>query len=90
MLADTSKQAYKSLDKIGAKQRRVLEVVEEFGPITNHKIAQMLGWEINRITGRVHELAEMGKIEVAYIASSDTGRKAKFWDVTNKEQRSLF
>jgi len=46
--------------KLGDKQRRVYEVIKERGPVTNEEIKQILGWEINRITGRTFELRHFG------------------------------
>jgi predicted transcriptional regulator len=40
----------------------VMKVIREKGPITRQDIAQELGWEINRITGRVRELLDKNNI----------------------------
>lgn len=80
-IASTSLFAYRSIANIGAKQSIVLEKIEELQPCSNKQIAKALGWEINRVTGRVNELAKMGLIKTEKIAKGDTGRPEKLWQI---------
>lgn len=57
MHQDTSRKAYQAIKaSLGEKQRQVYEVLKRIGPSTNRELAEELGWEINRVTPRVHEL----------------------------------
>ena len=86
MLANTSREAYNSIKpKLGAKQKQVLDTIKDFEPVTNDMIAKLLNWEINRVTGRVHELAELGLIEQSGYGLTSSGRRAKAW-VTKKSE----
>ena len=80
-IAGTSLFAYRSIVDLGDKQSKVLEKIEEIQPCSNKQIARSLGWEINRVTGRVNELAKMGLIKTERIAVGDTGRPEKLWQV---------
>lgn len=85
MLANTSREAYNSIKpKLGTNQKRVLDTIKDFEPVTNDMIAKLLNWEINRVTGRVHELAEYGIIEQSGYGLTSSGRRAKAW-VTKKQ-----
>lgn len=80
MLAHTSKSAYDSIrDSLGAKQRQVYDVIRRNEPVTNEQIAYLLGWEINRVTGRVNELVKMGFVAQMGHAKTKSGRNAKAW-----------
>lgn len=83
-VAITSKIAYASIDNLGDKQREVLEKIEEIQPCSNKQIARSLGWEINRVTGRVNELAKKGFIKCAGMAMGETGRPEKVWEVKDE------
>lgn len=80
-IASTSLFAYKTLVNLGDKQSKVLEKIEEMQPCSNKQIARALGWEINRVTGRVNELAKKGLIKTERIAVGETGRPEKLWQV---------
>lgn len=80
-VAGTSLFAYKSIVNLGAKQTTVLEKIEELQPCSNKQIARALGWEINRVTGRVNELCKLGLIKTEHTAVNDTGRPEKLWEI---------
>lgn len=80
-VASTSLTAYKSIVNLGAKQTTVLEKIEEIQPCSNRQIARSLGWEINRVTGRVNELAKLGLIKTESIQTGETGRPEKLWQI---------
>ena len=80
-VASTSLFAYRTISNLGEKQSKVLEKIEELQPCSNKQIARALGWEINRVTGRVNELAKIGLIKTEKIAKGETGRPEKLWQI---------
>lgn len=80
-VASTSLFAYRTIANLGEKQSKVLEKIEELQPCSNKQIARALGWEINRVTGRVNELAKIGLIKTEKIAKGETGRPEKLWQI---------
>lgn len=80
-IARTSRLAYESLNDLGNKQTEVLIKIEEMQPCSNKQIAKALGWEINRVTGRVNELAKLGYIKSERMARNDVGRLEKLWEL---------
>jgi chromosome segregation and condensation protein ScpB len=55
--------AYASIAPVTGQARiEVLRVIRESQPITRQDIAARLGWEINRVTGRVRELLDKNTI----------------------------
>lgn len=83
-IAYTSRMAYGSLQRLGEKQAEVLAKIEELQPCSNKQIAKSLKWEINRVTGRVSELAKMGYIKSERAAKNEIGRVEKLWEVNNE------
>ena len=76
-----SLDAYDSIkDELGDKQQKVLETVMTLGMATNRMISKSLGWEINRVTGRVNELVNKGILVPAgdYLDPS-TSRTVNMW-----------
>jgi len=65
---ETSREAYDRLTRTGNLQRREAEVLlgafTHFhdGPFTRKELAHAMGWEINRITGRVLTLIQRGTL----------------------------
>lgn len=57
--------AYHTLENKEKKKAVVLEVIQKLGRCSQAEIATYLGWEINRITGRVDDLVKDKKIRVA-------------------------
>jgi hypothetical protein len=47
--------------KLGYAQRQVMIAITRYPNSTNNELAQILGWPINRITGRVNELRNPDK-----------------------------
>lgn len=80
-VANTSLLAYKSIVNLGNRQATVLEKIEEIQPCSNKQIARSLGWEINRVTGRVNELAKLGLIKSERTEIGETGRLEKVWEL---------
>lgn len=48
---------------LSERQREVLEVFADGEEYTDHDIAESLGWEINRVTGRIKELIEAHRLD---------------------------
>lgn len=91
MIADTSLQAYKDIrDKLGEKQLTVLEAIKSHPDSTNFRLAKILGWEINRVTGRVNELAGLGYIEQSGIVRDINERPAKTWRYKQRGHNYMF
>lgn len=84
-IAYTSRIAYASIENINSKQSEVLAKIEEIQPCSNKQIAKALKWEINRVTGRVNELAKKGFIKSEKVARNNIGRTEKLWEI--KEQK---
>lgn len=83
----TSRLAYDSVQDLGNKQSEVFTKIEELQPCSNKRIAKALGWEINRVTGRVNELAKMGLIKSEKVARNSLGRLEKLWEINEKEDK---
>ena len=67
-------------------QAKVLDLIKRAKrPVCNQEIAYELGLEINRVTGRVHELVEKGKLKQAFKAQyPPTQRTVTYWRLTEK------
>ena len=80
-MAYTSILAHNSIKELGNKQMEVLIKIEEIQPCSNKDIAKALRWEINRVTGRVNELAKLGYIKSEKMARNNIGRLEKLWEI---------
>ncbi len=80
----TSIESYEKLFKnneITQRQLQVLQILrQDLGFGTNRMIAKKLGWDINRVTGRVTELREKGLVIYAgdYL-DKETNRTVNLW-----------
>jgi DNA-binding MarR family transcriptional regulator len=80
-IAITSRLAYDSVQELSNKQAEVLEKIEELQPCSSKEIAKALNWEINRVTGRVNELAKKELIKSEKMARNNIGRLEKLWEI---------
>ena len=65
---------------IGAKQKTVYAVILAKGMATNRMIAKELGWDINRVTGRVTELVSKGMVTAnGTFKDVETNRTVTLW-----------
>tara|TARA_R100000030_G_scaffold100981_1_gene95605 strand:- start:2263 stop:2526 length:264 start_codon:yes stop_codon:yes gene_type:complete len=66
---------------ISKRQAQVLKVLHlELGQATNRMIANKLGWDINRVTGRISELRNKGLVSHAGdYYDSQTERTVNLW-----------
>ena len=63
MIHPNSSAAMASIAPVTGQARiEVLRVIRDKQPITRQDIAASLGWEINRVTGRVSELLDKNNI----------------------------
>ena len=79
--------------KLGKRQRQIMEALKDLGnSATNRQLAKHLGWEINRVTGRINELCEMKKVlGNKTIKDPETNRMVTLWQKSaiNNEQIQL-
>jgi len=74
--------AYVDLNK---QQRKVLEVIEKWQPISNDRIASHLGCYPHQVTPRVLELRELGYVEYCGEGESTISkRKVSLWRINRK------
>lgn len=66
------------------KQLEVLICLKnELGQATNRMIAKKLGWDINRVTGRVRELRDKGLVNrIGDYYDKETERTVNLWACT--------
>tara|TARA_R110000744_G_scaffold94234_1_gene181981 strand:+ start:662 stop:913 length:252 start_codon:yes stop_codon:yes gene_type:complete len=79
-----SLDSYEDLkDKLTQRQVQVLQELKSLKTGTNRMIAKSLGWDINRITGRVTELREKGLVVSAggYF-DKETNRTVNLWKLS--------
>ncbi len=81
MIQDTSLFAYSvATQRLGAKQKEVLDCLRYFLDATNAEIAAKKGWPVNRITPRVLELRKLGLIlDAGKRPCRITGSMAHCW-----------
>lgn len=65
---------------LGKRQTTVYNVIKTIGPVSNRQIASNLGWDINRVTGRVSELVSKGKVvSETTMYDNETKRTVRLW-----------
>lgn len=81
-MQQTSLLAYRSLERIGQKQKACYSAIQALVSASNYDIAKLLGWDINRVTGRVKELRELNLVKESYRDIHPvTDRKVIYWSV---------
>lgn len=84
-IRSTSVEALHSLNDLGSRQSEVLSVIIKDGPLCNLHIATRLKKPINQITPRTNELVALGLVEELFRdIVAETGRRAIFWNITDK------
>ena len=83
----TQVDSYKKLvdsGTIGNKQKKVYKTIKSLGQATNRMIANDLGWDINRVTGRVTELVNLGMVsDSGTFKDMETNRTVTLWKCSN-------
>lgn len=75
----TRNDAYYSLEHLSESRARVMRAVIEHGPVSDADIAEILGWTINRVTGRRSELVSLGMVAEAGTKVSGYGKRVVTW-----------
>lgn len=90
-LAATSREAYATIrEKLGQKQQIVYDTLKDYPDgLTNEQLSGVLGWPINRITGRTNELNKFGMIAVNGLRPGKSGISAKVWVVKDMNDAKL-
>ena len=81
----TSLEAYRELNYsgvLGKNQLIIYNTISTNPDITDLKIAQSLGFNINQVTGRRNELMKKGLVESTQKVLSPTGRTVHAWKIT--------
>ena len=77
----TSMIAYRGVDKLSARQI-VYDAILKMQYCTNNMIAHFLGWEINRVTPRCHELRVKGLVVYSHTSWCPIKKtKCHYWRV---------
>ncbi len=80
-MQDTSLDAWSGIiQSLGPKQQIVFEALQN-NPASNRTLSKRIGWEINRITGRVNELRKKGLVKRMFI-EYDGNRPVIVWGVS--------
>lgn len=80
----TRAQSYKRIPDFSQRHLRVVEVLRLFPSISRADLAGKLGWPINTITPRVHELIDMGRVKVVGTKwDEETERHVETLEVVN-------
>lgn len=86
-VAETSKQSYKKLKDLGARQLEVHKAIGELGTASNREIAKYLGRPINEITPRVKELRDLRYVaEHGKKWDNETRRNVTAWCVVDPQK----
>ena len=65
---------------IGMRQKTVYGAIKKLDKATNRMIAKYLGWDINRVTGRVTELVNLGMVTTdGTHKDTETNRTVTLW-----------
>lgn len=79
-VVQTSLESFFSLKGLGAKQRRIYNLLKDRGPMSNSDISQALSIPVNEVCPRVYELRSLGKVEEAFKAPSrQTNKRVCYW-----------
>ena len=62
MIRKTQVNSLKQLKNLDGKRKTIYDILKVKGKATNRMIAKALGWDINRVTGRVTELVNKGMV----------------------------
>ena len=87
MRPDTQMSAFSSLEHIGDKRQKVADAIsrQEQG-VTLFELTKIIGWPVNRISGRATELAEMSVIVDSGLRRKNpaSGRPGIVWKIMER------
>jgi len=83
MIRTTQVNSLKQLKPtLSTKRQAVYNVIKYLKPATNRNIAKHLQWDINRVTGRVTELVNLGMVTSnGTYKDKQTNRTVTLWEV---------
>tara|TARA_R110000787_G_scaffold222107_1_gene330799 strand:+ start:24 stop:275 length:252 start_codon:yes stop_codon:yes gene_type:complete len=80
MIRTTQVSSLKQLKNLDGKRKTVYDIIKSKGKATNRMIAKALGWDINRVTGRVTELVGFGLVNAEGTHyDNETNRTVTLW-----------
>ena len=84
MIRKTQVESYeKTLKTVSDRQKSVLSVLTVAGSATNRELAKLLGWDINRVTGRITELVNLGIVNTNGTKKDlETNRTVTLWTIS--------
>jgi DNA-binding MarR family transcriptional regulator len=84
MIQETQREAYKELKDVESKRNLVLKAIYQYDGLTLFELVKILGWPVNRITGRVNELVakELVKDSGRRRINPDSKKSGIVWVVT--------
>jgi hypothetical protein len=62
MIPETQREAYDTIRDKTAKQELVFRALDSYSGLTFFELVKILGWSVNKITGRVNELVKQGRV----------------------------
>ena len=86
---DNRNEAYKAIaDKLPDHRRQVYETIRMEGPMRAVAVANHLGWPINKVTGRIHELKEQHCLikEIGSQKSVSTNNKCTIYATVDPDE----
>ena len=84
MMQQTSMDAYQSIKgKLNHNEQIVFDQLQVSGGCTDEKLSDLLGWSINRVTGRRNKLVEKGFVKKVGKKLGKSGRMANVWGVVH-------
>jgi DNA-binding transcriptional regulator GbsR (MarR family) len=91
-MRDTSLAAYDDIrDTLSAKRAKVLGIIKMLDGATLYEISKNLGWSINRVSGRVTELCDLGIVEDPgdRKVNPSSGKNCIIWKPVRKKPSEL-
>ena len=80
MIRTTQVSSLKQLKNLDGKRKTVYDIIKSKSKATNRMIAKALGWDINRVTGRVTELVGLGLVNAEGTHyDNETNRTVTLW-----------
>ena len=80
MIRTTQVSSLKKLKNLDGKRKTVYDIIKIKGKATNRMIAKALAWDINRVTGRVTELVNLGMVTAEGThKDKQTNRTVTLW-----------